>query len=294
MHLMGIGDEAGGGLDFQIKAAQELGWKFIEMRGADCGDQAHIDALPAFWVGLMYDDAALDAAQGAQVAQAQALQALVTSIGVDHADYLGDTRESVSFEKAGIFRQGKPALCGDLNPPQPLLDKVRELGCPFFLRGRDFDLASTARHWQWRGVDARGGVVELQDLPLLDLPMENAALALQAYQIFTDNVLEISLLNLATGAYRVIKRDARLLGAATLGGAHAMGIDVGPDRTGYLAVGALADLTFFDVPAGPDAVPELVEHGAGRTAATIVSGEVRFAIDSFDRAAVTPETGGVS
>jgi dihydrofolate synthase/folylpolyglutamate synthase len=35
--------------------------------------------------------------------------ALVTSIGVDHADYLGDTRESVAFEKAGIFRQGKPA-----------------------------------------------------------------------------------------------------------------------------------------------------------------------------------------
>lgn len=42
---------------------------------------------------------------------------------------------------------------------------------------------------------------------------EKTALALQAYQIFTDNVLEISLLNLATGAYRVIKRDARLLGA---------------------------------------------------------------------------------
>ena len=40
---------------------------------------------------------------------------------------------------------------------------------------------------------------------------EKTALALQAYQIFTDNVLEISLLNLATGAYRVIKRDARLL-----------------------------------------------------------------------------------
>lgn len=88
---------------------------------------------------------------------------------------------------------------------------------------------------------------------------------------------------------------ARLLGAATSRrGARRWGSAVGPDRTGYLAVGALADLTFFDVQAGPDAVPELVEHGAGRTATTIVSGEVRFAIDSFDRAAVTPETGGVS
>ncbi|MBH3430630.1 bifunctional tetrahydrofolate synthase/dihydrofolate synthase [Pseudomonas alkylphenolica] len=107
--------------------------------------------------------------------------ALVTSIGVDHADYLGDTRESVAFEKAGIFRQGKPALCGDLNPPQPLLDKARELSCPFFLRGRDFDLASTDQCWQWRGLDSAGQQVELHDLPLLDLPMENAALALQAY-----------------------------------------------------------------------------------------------------------------
>ena len=52
----------------------------------------------------------------------------MTSIGVDHADYLGDTRESVAYEKAGIFRQGKPALCGDIDPPHTLLDKVRFAG----------------------------------------------------------------------------------------------------------------------------------------------------------------------
>lgn len=109
--------------------------------------------------------------------------ALVTSVGVDHTDYLGDTRESVAFEKAGIMRRGAPALCGDLDPPQPLLDKARELGCPFFLRGRDFDLAMTEQHWQWHGSDAQGNPVQLQDLPLLDLPMENAALALQAYRL---------------------------------------------------------------------------------------------------------------
>ncbi|KRP67637.1 bifunctional tetrahydrofolate synthase/dihydrofolate synthase [Pseudomonas orientalis] len=107
--------------------------------------------------------------------------ALVTSIGVDHVDYLGDTRESVAYEKAGIFRPGKPALCGDLDPPQPLLDKVRELDCPFFLRGREFQLEIGDQHWQWSGRDARGEEVALRDLPLLNLPMENAALALQAY-----------------------------------------------------------------------------------------------------------------
>lgn len=142
--------------------------------------------LAAFWLfqqaGL--DAVVLEVGLGGRLDTVNVVDAdiaLVTSIGVDHADYLGDTRESVAFEKAGIFRQGKPALCGDLNPPQPLLDKVRELACPFFLRGRDFDLGITDQHWQWRGTDAQGQVVELRDLPLLDLPMENAALALQAY-----------------------------------------------------------------------------------------------------------------
>ncbi|MBC3413172.1 bifunctional tetrahydrofolate synthase/dihydrofolate synthase [Pseudomonas sp. SWRI51] len=142
--------------------------------------------LAAFW---LFKQSALDAVVlevglGGRLDTVNLVDAdssLVTSIGVDHIDYLGDTRESVAFEKAGIFRQGKPALCGDLDPPQPLLDKARELACPLFLRGRDFDLSSTDTHWHWRGSTGDGAVVELHDLPLLDLPMENAALALQAY-----------------------------------------------------------------------------------------------------------------
>jgi dihydrofolate synthase/folylpolyglutamate synthase len=142
--------------------------------------------LAAFW---LFKQSALDAVVlevglGGRLDAVNLVDAdvsLVTSIGVDHIDYLGDSRESVAYEKAGIFRAGKPALCGDLDPPQPLLDKVRELVCPFFLRGRDFDLASTDSHWQWRGTASDGAVVELRDLPLLDLPMENAALALQAF-----------------------------------------------------------------------------------------------------------------
>jgi dihydrofolate synthase/folylpolyglutamate synthase len=107
--------------------------------------------------------------------------ALVTSIGLDHADWLGDTRESVAFEKAGILREGKPALCGDLDPPLPLLQRVAELDCPLFLRGRDYDLAVAEHAWHWCGLTSDGRVLELHNLPLLDLPMENAALALQAY-----------------------------------------------------------------------------------------------------------------
>jgi len=144
--------------------------------------------LAAFWLFQQssLDAVVLEVGLGGRldtVNVVDADMALVTSIGVDHADYLGDTRESVAYEKAGIFRQGAPALCGDLDPPQPLLDKAQELACPLLLRGRDFDLSIGTDTWHWRGVDGQGGAVELRNLPLLDLPMENAALALQAYRL---------------------------------------------------------------------------------------------------------------
>ncbi len=142
--------------------------------------------LAAFW--LFYqsqlDAVVLEVGLGGRLDTVNVVDAdlaLVTSIGVDHVDYLGDTRELVAFEKAGIFRQGKPAVCGDLDPPRPLLDKAAELAAPLFLRGRDFDLASADGSWNWRGTAADGAQVELRGLPLLDLPMENATLALQAY-----------------------------------------------------------------------------------------------------------------
>ncbi|WP_434772131.1 bifunctional tetrahydrofolate synthase/dihydrofolate synthase [Pseudomonas entomophila] len=141
--------------------------------------------LAAFW---LFRQAALDAVVlevglGGRLDAVNLVDAdlaLVTSIGVDHAEYLGDTRESVAFEKAGIFRPGTPALCGDRHPPQPLLDKAAELGCPLYVRGRDFDLQDAGDRWCWQGRMADGSPMTLE-LPALDLPLENAALALQAY-----------------------------------------------------------------------------------------------------------------
>ncbi|CZT27979.1 bifunctional tetrahydrofolate synthase/dihydrofolate synthase [Pseudomonas cerasi] len=143
--------------------------------------------LAAFW---LFEQARLDAVVlevglGGRLDAVNLVDAdlaLVTSIGVDHAEYLGDTRESVAFEKAGIFRAGCPALCGDPAPPEPLLAKARELGCPLLLRGRDFDLSIGEDSWDWCGV-AQGEQIELRGLPLLDLPMQNAALALQAFAL---------------------------------------------------------------------------------------------------------------
>ena len=144
--------------------------------------------LAAFWLfeQASLDVAVLEVGLGGRLDAVNLIDAdlaLITSIGVDHADWLGDTRESVAFEKAGILRPGMPALCGDFDPPLPLLERVAEVDAPFFLRCRDFDLSIGERHWGWYGLTARGEVLRLADLPLLDLPMENAALALQAYAL---------------------------------------------------------------------------------------------------------------
>ena len=144
-----------------------------------------VGTLAAFW---LFQQAALDAVVlevglGGRLDAVNLVDAdiaLITSIGLDHAEYLGTTRESVAFEKAGIMRAGKPALCGDLDPPQTLLNEVARLDVPFLLRGRDFDLHVGQDSWRWSGLNAQGQVVTLDELPLLDLPMENAALALQA------------------------------------------------------------------------------------------------------------------
>jgi dihydrofolate synthase/folylpolyglutamate synthase len=144
--------------------------------------------LAAFW---LFQQAGLDAlvlevGLGGRLDAVNLLDAdiaVVTSIGIDHADWLGNSRESVAFEKAGILRAAKPALCGDIDPPQPLLDQVALLDAPFFLRGRDYDLSVGEQGWSWHGLNDHGEVLRLSQLPLLDLPMENAALALQVYAV---------------------------------------------------------------------------------------------------------------
>lgn len=107
--------------------------------------------------------------------------AVVTNIGLDHGDWLGATRNTVAYEKSGIFRAGHPAVCGDLDPPEKLLTQAALLTVPLLLRGRDFDFALSEHNWHWRGLDQQGQPIELHNIPLLDLPVENAALALQVY-----------------------------------------------------------------------------------------------------------------
>ncbi|MDX9736908.1 MAG: bifunctional tetrahydrofolate synthase/dihydrofolate synthase [Azonexus sp.] len=81
--------------------------------------------------------------------------AVITSVALDHTAWLGDDRDSIGYEKAGIFRAGKPALCADPQPPQGLLQQAAALGADLRLLGRDFGFEKAAagtveNRWQWR------------------------------------------------------------------------------------------------------------------------------------------------
>ncbi len=109
--------------------------------------------------------------------------AVVSSVDLDHQAFLGDTREAIGFEKAGIFRPGRPAICGDLTPPDSLLAHAEAVGVRLLRLGRDIrsetDALALGGTWQCRMPDA-----VLPALPRPAMPgrhqFGNAACALAA------------------------------------------------------------------------------------------------------------------
>ena len=77
--------------------------------------------------------------------------AVVTSIDLDHMDYLGPTREDIGREKAGIFRTGRPVVCAEPDPPSSLTGHARALGAPVTQIGRDYGFVAEDRQWRYWG-----------------------------------------------------------------------------------------------------------------------------------------------
>lgn len=81
--------------------------------------------------------------------------ALITSIDLDHMEYLGPDRESIGREKAGVMRPGKPAVVSDPVPPHSVVEQARAVGADLWLVGRDFNVAGDAQQWGWAGRGRR-------------------------------------------------------------------------------------------------------------------------------------------
>ena len=114
--------------------------------------------LAAVWLFMQarLDVAILEVGLGGRLDAVNAFDAdcaLVMSVALDHMDYLGDTRETIGYEKAGIFRAGRPAVCGDPAPPQSLLRHADEIGARLLVRGVDFDYTAERTQWRYRGPE---------------------------------------------------------------------------------------------------------------------------------------------
>ncbi len=75
--------------------------------------------------------------------------AIVTSLAMDHMDYLGDTREKIGFETAGVFRAGKPAICSDADPPLSVTKHAQNIGAVLQRIGVDFNFTAEGNQWQF-------------------------------------------------------------------------------------------------------------------------------------------------
>jgi len=81
--------------------------------------------------------------------------AIITSVDLDHQEYLGTDREQVGWEKAHIFRKGRPAICSDPMPPQRLVEYAGSIGADLWLFGRDFNYSGDRLQWSYGGREQR-------------------------------------------------------------------------------------------------------------------------------------------
>lgn len=110
---------------------------------------------------------------------------LITCIEIDHVDWLGESREAIGLEKAGVFRPGVGAVVGEVDPPDSILRYSRQHHVPLSRFGRDFYFEKTDSRWNWVSGDT-----VLADLPYPALPGEhqfqNAASVLQTLKLVED------------------------------------------------------------------------------------------------------------
>jgi dihydrofolate synthase/folylpolyglutamate synthase len=116
---------------------------------------------------------------------------IITSIAIDHIDWLGSDRESIGYEKAGIMRTGNPVVCGDRNPPDSVINFAKKRQCDFYQIGRDYDVinnedVSEAEYInkRWTLQSRVGDFENLTEPSLLgEFQKSNAATAILALQV---------------------------------------------------------------------------------------------------------------
>ncbi|MBM3351115.1 MAG: bifunctional tetrahydrofolate synthase/dihydrofolate synthase [Betaproteobacteria bacterium] len=142
--------------------------------------------LAAIWyfMKIGVDVAVLEVGLGGRLDAVNAFEpdcSVVTSIDLDHQEFLGETREEIGYEKAGVYRRDKPAICGDNSPPQSLIEYARLVEADLQCIHRDFNQQCLNAHWQFL---VNGTVKYTLPLPMLkgSYQLNNASCAIAAIE----------------------------------------------------------------------------------------------------------------
>jgi dihydrofolate synthase/folylpolyglutamate synthase len=164
-------------------------------------------SLAAFWLFARDnpDALVLEVGLGGRLDAVNVLDAdcaVVTNIGLDHMEYLGDTREAIGREKAGIFRAGRPAVLADADPPASVLEAAERLGTPLLRLGHEFGFRTHPGQWDYWGPGSKR--------PALAHPalrgqrqLHNAAAALAALDALRER-LPVSMQDVRRGLAEVV------------------------------------------------------------------------------------------
>ncbi len=120
--------------------------------------------------------------------------AVITSIGLDHQEYLGNDVESIAREKAGVMRSGKPCVFGEPLVPRSIASRAEALEAPLLVRGRDFDLTSDGEAWTFVDSAGESGPCRTIRLAPGNVAASNAATAVAAVQCLLGDAADIPLM----------------------------------------------------------------------------------------------------
>ena len=192
--------------------------------------------------------------------------AILTNVALDHMDWLGDTRDAIGYEKAGIFRNNKPALIGESNTPESVVSSARDVGAQLLVNGSSFIARHTGNElWDWEGVEegerpgnTKNSKLTLENLPLNNYPLDNCATVVQAVKLVAP---EISPTKIAAGLSKtqlpgrfqqVVHDDVGLVldVAHNPHAAHRLAAQMQaqyPDQSIHIVVAMLADKNYQEV-----------------------------------------------